>query len=534
MLECDYLVIGTGASGMAFADAIVSTTATNTDPPKIIMVDKLPEPGGHWNHAYDFVRLHQAACYYGVASEKLEREGETALYKYEDLSSKSEILSYFRFVMDKLVKTGRVFHYGECTYNYDNWDDIDNQEGVIPIQSFVDKEGISHQVRVKRRVVDATYLKIQVPSTHAPKYKIDTGVECVVPINGINKIPDDKTKKFVIIGSGKTGIDAALHLLDNGVDPANITWVMPRDAWMLNRAWFDPQKMMINYGPILNVADSLRESLLSQEEDGALLRLDKNIWPEKYSCATVEEAEVIKLRSIRNVIRQGRVVSITKTHLVMSGKNGNNDNSQQSKIPYEKGSILVDCSCSGLPPRPEVPIFQGGGTKIVIQPTHLCTVCIGAAMIGYVECHEGFQNDDDKNNAMIPVPYPNCIRSYLRGELLHMRNALMGYSTDPRLESWYNTCRLNIDSHSSMMTLIRMFAGSLYNTYSRLPKYLEANKRHYKNECGGGQEEFEIQTHSPEKLSKLLFSLRVITICFRTFVIVVPVALVFGLRFLLL
>jgi cation diffusion facilitator CzcD-associated flavoprotein CzcO len=65
-LETDYLVIGSGAMGMAFTDVLI----TKTDA-KVVMVDRHHQPGGHWNDAYPYVRLHQASAYYGVNSKKL-------------------------------------------------------------------------------------------------------------------------------------------------------------------------------------------------------------------------------------------------------------------------------------------------------------------------------------------------------------------------------------------------------------------------------------------------------------------------------
>lgn len=53
-LETDYLVIGSGAVGMAFADVLL--TETNAD---VVFVDLHDRPGGHWNDAHPFVRLHQ-------------------------------------------------------------------------------------------------------------------------------------------------------------------------------------------------------------------------------------------------------------------------------------------------------------------------------------------------------------------------------------------------------------------------------------------------------------------------------------------
>jgi cation diffusion facilitator CzcD-associated flavoprotein CzcO len=77
-LEVDYLVIGAGASGMAFADALIQPSDA-----QVALVDRRHGPGGHWLDAYPFVRLHQASSFYGVASTMLgsgsiQREGPEA------------------------------------------------------------------------------------------------------------------------------------------------------------------------------------------------------------------------------------------------------------------------------------------------------------------------------------------------------------------------------------------------------------------------------------------------------------------------
>jgi len=66
-IETDYLVIGAGAAGMSFTDALI-----DADPDcDVVMVDRRHAPGGHWNDAYPFVRLHQPAACYGVNSRPL-------------------------------------------------------------------------------------------------------------------------------------------------------------------------------------------------------------------------------------------------------------------------------------------------------------------------------------------------------------------------------------------------------------------------------------------------------------------------------
>ena len=59
----DYLIVGAGATGLAFADAVAA--AENV---QVTVVDRQPAPGGHWLQAYPFLRLHMPSAYYGVNS----------------------------------------------------------------------------------------------------------------------------------------------------------------------------------------------------------------------------------------------------------------------------------------------------------------------------------------------------------------------------------------------------------------------------------------------------------------------------------
>src|SRR3954452_7037321 len=65
-LDVDYLVVGAGAMGMAFTDALIDHADV-----RVAMVDRRHGAGGHWLAAYPFVRLHQASTFYGVASTVL-------------------------------------------------------------------------------------------------------------------------------------------------------------------------------------------------------------------------------------------------------------------------------------------------------------------------------------------------------------------------------------------------------------------------------------------------------------------------------
>ena len=65
-VDVDYLVVGAGATGMAFTDALIDHADV-----RVALVDRRHGVGGHWLEAYPFVRLHQSSTFYGVASTVL-------------------------------------------------------------------------------------------------------------------------------------------------------------------------------------------------------------------------------------------------------------------------------------------------------------------------------------------------------------------------------------------------------------------------------------------------------------------------------
>jgi hypothetical protein len=99
MINVDYLIIGAGAMGMAFADTILSESDKT-----IAIVDRYGRPGGHWTRAYPFVRLHQPSAFYGVNSRELGSGrkdtigGNAGLF---ELASGPEVLSYYDQVMNQ-------------------------------------------------------------------------------------------------------------------------------------------------------------------------------------------------------------------------------------------------------------------------------------------------------------------------------------------------------------------------------------------------------------------------------------------------
>ena len=65
-ITTDYLIIGSGTAGLAFADTLIVESDAH-----VTIVDRHGKPGGHWNDAYSFVTLHQPSAFYGVSSMEL-------------------------------------------------------------------------------------------------------------------------------------------------------------------------------------------------------------------------------------------------------------------------------------------------------------------------------------------------------------------------------------------------------------------------------------------------------------------------------
>src|SRR5215510_12265383 len=105
-LSADYLVVGAGASGVAFVDSILSHSDAD-----VVLVDRRHRAGGHWLDAYPFVRLHQPSANDGVNSRvlgtnRIDEIGPNAGY-YERATA-SEICDYYNRVLEDFVATGRV------------------------------------------------------------------------------------------------------------------------------------------------------------------------------------------------------------------------------------------------------------------------------------------------------------------------------------------------------------------------------------------------------------------------------------------
>jgi NAD(P)-binding Rossmann-like domain len=425
-IDTDYLVIGAGATGMSFTDALIDADH-DCD---VVMVDRRDAPGGHWNDAYPFVRLHQAAACYGVNSrplgnDQLEERGLNAgLYQRAD---GVQICEYFRRVMDDHhVASGQVRFFPMSNYL--------GLEG--PEVAFVATlTGATTEVKVRRAVVDARYLEPTIPSRHSPSFAVDPDVRCV-PVNDLADVREPATG-YTVVGGGKTGSDACTWLLERGVDPDNIRWIRARDAWMWNRAQVQPLELVTDTidGVSRSVeasaeAESIEDLFSRLEACGQLLRLDRSVAPTMYHAATLTVAELERLRTIEHVVRLGHIKSIRTDAIEL----------EQGTIPTDHGQLHIDCSAAGLGKAPGRPIFEPG--RITLQCISTVFPTFNASVIGYLEASRG--RDEVAKFRLSPTNrYPDAANDWIpnmRGQLESLR--LWNAETD--LAAWLESSRLNI------------------------------------------------------------------------------------------
>lgn len=431
LLDTDYLVIGAGASAMAFVDTLLSESNAT-----VLMVDQHGHPGGHWNDAYPFVRLHQPSACYGVNSRELGsgKKDLSALGEglYE-LASAAEILSYYDQVMNqRFLPSGRVRY--------------------LPMHDYIGDRGSDHRcrsrlsgqelrVQVRRKLVDGTHAQTEVPSTHPPRYRVGQGVTCLAP----NSLPSisQPWRAYVVVGCGKTGIDTCLWLLKNGVPSTSIHWVMPNDPWLVDRATLQPgleffeqcvRGVTAQYSAIAT-AGSLADLFERLERSGQLLRVDPAITPTAYRGATVTQAELRALRSIGNKVRLGHVLAVEPGNIQL----------ERGRVEIPAGALIVDCSARGLAGWRVPQVFEDERINLTLVSNN--QPVFSAALIAYVECHVA--DNAEKNANCRPVPAPHTPEDWVRIWDSYLGNFLK-WRENEALFRWLFSSRLFL-----MTTVIR-------------------------------------------------------------------------------
>jgi hypothetical protein len=186
-VEADYLIVGAGASGMAFADILLEESDKTC-----IIVDKYHKPGGHWNDAYSFVTLHQPSSFYGVSSKELSKglKDRVGLNKgLNELASGAEIQAYYDDLMrESFIPSGRVQYFPMCEYLGDG-----------KIRNLLTGEEFTAHYHDK--LIDSTYYQTSIPATHTLAFPVDPSMS-VIPPNVLPSL-NQAANTFTVLGGRK-------------------------------------------------------------------------------------------------------------------------------------------------------------------------------------------------------------------------------------------------------------------------------------------------------------------------------------------
>jgi hypothetical protein len=231
-------------------------------------------------------------------------------------------------------------------------------------------------------------------------------------------------------------MDACLWLLQNGVAPSRIRWIMPRDAWLLDRANTQPgaENLERTIGSTIGQFEAIAEAtsipdlFARLEQRGLLVRIDKTVEPSMYRCAIISQAELEQLRRIEDIVRLGHLQSVQSTQITLDG----------GSLPADPDTLYIDCSARAIQMPPALPIFDGDQINLLM--VRWCQPVFSAALIAYVESHVA---DPAEQNALCRlVPSPEHPIDWLRMWAVTLAN-MTSWRQNAGLNAWLSQCRLN-------------------------------------------------------------------------------------------
>jgi hypothetical protein len=340
---------------------------------------------------------------------------------FYELAGADELRAYYERVMHRhFLPTGRVRYFPGSNYVGDN--------------RFVSRlTGASSQIRVRRKLVDTTYLEGTIPATSPPPFAVADGVR-LVTAGDITRL-DTRPERFAIIGGGKTALDTCVWLLEQGVPASSIRWIRPRDAWWMSRKFQQPNTLLpdLYRGVAIQIeamalAESVEDLFARLETEGFFLRIDPGVEPTMFRGAVVSESELALLRQVEDVIRMGHVRAIERDSIVLD----------DGRVPTDERTVHVHCAARGLAHPPLRPIFEPG--RVTIQPYFWGFACYQFAMLGVIEAT--VEGDDEKNRLCPPIHYWERNADYASAFLTTLVGDRMRFA-HPKIAAWNKASRLN-------------------------------------------------------------------------------------------
>jgi hypothetical protein len=201
-----------------------------------------------------------------------------------------------------------------------------------------------------------------------------------------------------VFGARKTGQDACLWLLANGVAQDLIRWVRPRDPRIQTRLRAQPGPGLEKTIEICSraieaaaISASVEELYGRLENAGVLVRIDPEVEPTCYAGAVISDRKLQQLRKIQDVVRLGWVHRIDANRITLD----------DGEIETSPDTLHIHCATQALGSPNVTEVFDGN--RITLQNLRCGLLRLSAAIIGFVEATR--TNEREKNAPCHPFRY---------------------------------------------------------------------------------------------------------------------------------
>ena len=404
MIAADYIVVGAGASGISFADTIVSNSDFS-----VAIVDVNSAPGGSWRYAHDFMQLDLPIDCAGVNSVPVGIEPQTR-------PQTARMLTYYdEVITDRLLASDQVQYFSDCYHL-----------GA----GLVHAVGWNTRVRfdARRKIVDATQCWHRTPARETPAFASDPDVLMITPndLSSVWSVAAGLHRKYCVLGAGNAAVDTVSQLLSLGVNPDQICWVKPRDSWFLNRESFTPRAWLNTLQAISETRETGR-LLTNLEQAGHLVRIFRDQTPTMFHANVQSNAQLAPLREITHVVRKGRIQSLSSLGIILD----------DGVEPMPERTLYIDCTTSRVEARPRPAVFED--TAITIQMLQIASAEFSGALTAITELLD--LSDGEKNRLCTPLSLPDTAADFARVYMENLRNKAT-WLTQPGLHEWLAQNRL--------------------------------------------------------------------------------------------
>ena len=216
--------------------------------------------------------------------------------------------------------------------------------------------------------------------------------------------------------------------------PTTSRGFVPRDSWIVNRAFFQPGRLRTFAGVVLHLeamaaSGSVQEVCERLEAADVMFRTDRAVMPTMMKGATVSAGELAQLRRIHNVVRLGHVERLEPDQIVL----------EQGSISTSPDHLHVHCASSGLSDNPPRTIWTD--TTITLQLVTRLSLTFSGALQGFVESTG--RTTEAKNRLCPPTGSTDTPFDYLRSMLAGISTELR-WKEAPDLQRWRDGSRLDM------------------------------------------------------------------------------------------